>query len=61
MAQLKGFKFLTTLVSEFKKIESEGKTKYDNFYSISKAKIIINESDIDDTFQSIFITIISNT
>ena len=61
MAQLKGFKFLTTLVSEFKKIESEGKTKYDNFYSSSKAKIIINESDIDDTFQSIFITIISNT
>ena len=61
MAQLKGFKFLTTLVSEFKKIESEGKTKYDNFYSSSKAKIIINESDIDDMFQSIFITIISNT
>ena len=61
MAQLKGSKFLTTLVSEFKKIESEGKTKYDNFYSNSKAKIIINESDIDDMFQSIFITIISNT
>ena len=61
MAQLKGSKFLTTLVSEFKKIESEGKTKYDNFYSSSKAKIIINESDTDDMFQSIFITIISNT
>ena len=32
----------------FKKVESEDKTKYDNFYSSSKAEIIINESDIDD-------------
>ena len=44
--QLKGFKFVTTLVLVFKKIESKDKTKYDNFYSGSKAKIIINESDI---------------
>ena len=46
----------------FKKVESEDKTKYDNFYSSSKAEIIINESDIDDVFQSIYTTIIiSNT
>ena len=67
MTQLKGFKFVTTLVLVFKKrvlvfkkIEKENKTKYDNFYSSSNAKIIIYESDIDDVFQSIFSTIISN-
>ena len=60
MTQLKGFKFVTTLVLVFKKIESEDKTKYDNLYSSSIAEIIINESDIDDWFQSIYTTIISN-
>ena len=30
------------------------------FYSNSKAEIIINESDIDDVFQLIYTTIISN-
>ena len=44
----------------FKKIESEDKTKYDNFYSSSKSETIINESDIDDVFQSIYTTIITN-
>ena len=44
----------------FKKIESKGKTKFDNFYSSSKAEIIINESDIDDVFQSIYTIIITN-
>ena len=39
------------------KIESEGKKKYDNFYS--KPEIIINESDID-VFPSIYTTIITN-
>ena len=59
MTQLKGFQFVTTLVLVFKKIESEDKTKYDNFYSSSKDEIIINESDIDDVFQSIY-TIMTN-
>ena len=31
--------------------QSEDKTKYDNFYSSSKAEVIINESNIDDVFQ----------
>ena len=53
MTQLKGFKFVTTLVLVFKRIESESKTKYNNFYSSSKAEIIINESHIDDVFQLI--------
>ena len=43
LTQLKGFKFVTTLVLVLKTIESEEKTKYDNFYSISKAEIIINK------------------
>ena len=60
LTQLKGFKFVTTLVLMFKKIENEDKTKCDNFYSSSKVEIIINESDTDDVFQSIYITIISN-
>ena len=42
-----------------KKIESEDKTKYDTFYSNAKGEIVINESDIDDVFQSIHITVIS--
>ena len=45
LTQLKGFRFVITLVLVFKKIESEDKTKYDNFYSSSKAEIIINESE----------------
>ena len=43
-----------------KKIESKDKTKYDNFYSSLNAEIFINESDTENTFKSIFITIISN-
>ena len=53
LTQLKSFTFVTTLALVFKKIESEDKTKYENFYSSSKAEIIINESDIDNAFQSI--------
>ena len=60
MTQLKGFQFLTTLVLLFKNIESKDKIKYDSFYSGSKAGIIINESDIDGVFESIYITIIRN-
>ena len=59
-SELRGFKFVTTLVLVFKKIESEDKTKYDTFYSNSKAGVFTNESNIDDIFQSIYTTIISN-
>ena len=38
---------MATLVLVFKKIDSEDKTKYDKFYSSSKAEKIINKSDID--------------
>ena len=60
MSKLRGFKFLTTLVLEFKKIENDDKTKYNILYSNSKAETIINESDIDDVFESIYIPTISN-
>ena len=60
LSQLTTFKFVATLVLVFKKIESEDKTKSDNFYSSSKAEVIIYESDIDDVFNSIYYTIITN-
>ena len=60
LTQLKGFKFVTTLVLVFKKIETEDKSRFDSFYSSSKAEIVIDESDIDDVFQSIYTTIITN-
>ena len=60
MTQLNGFKFVATLLLVLRKIESDGKTKYDTFYSHSRTETIINESDIDDVFESIYNTIISN-
>ena len=51
---------MTALVSVFRNIESKDKTKFDNLYASSKAEIIINESGIDDVFESIYSTIISN-
>ena len=48
------------LVLVFEKMESEDKTKYDTFYLHSKAETIINESDIDNLFKPIYITVISN-
>ena len=53
---MKGSKFVATLVLDFKKIKSNNKTKYDTFHSHSKAEAIINESKIDDVFESIYTT-----
>ena len=60
MNELRESKFVAILVLVFKNIESDNKTKHAIFYSNSKAEIIINESDIDDVFWSIYTTIISN-
>ena len=60
LTQLRGFKFVKTLILVFKRIESKDKTKYGNFYSSSKAETITNESDIVNVFQSIQTTIIEN-
>ena len=54
------YKLKTKLVLVFKEIESKEKTMYDNFYSRSKAEIIINESDIEDLFKSIYTKIITS-
>ena len=51
---------MPTLVLVLKKIEDDDKTKYDSFYSRSKAGTITNESDIDDVFESIYNIITSN-
>ena len=47
---------MITLVSMFKKIESEDKAKYDSFYSSSTAEII-NKSGIDDVLKSVYTAI----
>ena len=60
MTELRGFKFVTTLVLVFKKIESDDNTSCDTFYSNWKAEIIINESGVDDVFKSIYTVIILN-
>ena len=51
---------VTTPVLVFKKIESEDETKFDNFSPSSKAELIMNESDIENVFKSIYSRIISN-
>ena len=53
-SELKDIKFVTTLVLKFKKIQSDDKTLYSTLYSTSKAETIINESDTDDVFESIY-------
>ena len=43
-----------------KKIENEDKKKNRTHFIHSKAEIIVNESDNDDVFKSIYTTVISN-
>ena len=40
-------------------MESDEKTKYENFYSNSKVEMILNEGEIDDLLEPIYTTIIS--
>ena len=51
---------MTVLFLVFKKIESKDNTKCDIFYSTSKAEIIIDESEIENAFKSIYITVTTN-
>ena len=53
LSELRGFKFVKTIVLVFKKIKSEYKIS-------SKAKIFINECDIDNVLNSFYATIIIN-
>ena len=57
LSELRGSKFVTTLVLMFKKIE--GKKNTWTFLFKLKSKIIINESDIDDVLESIYSKITS--
>ena len=41
LTELKGFKFVITLVLEFEEIENDDKTKYDTLYSHLKAEITL--------------------
>ena len=61
LSELGGLRFVASLVLVFKKTESEDKTKYGTFYSNSEAEIIINESETDDVFQTVYTTVILNT
>ena len=60
LSQWKGFESVASLVLVFKKIENENQANYDNFDLSSKVEIIINESDINDVFLSIYATVITN-
>ena len=51
---------MTTLVLVIKEIESEDKTRYDNSIQAQNPEITINESDIDDVFQSTYTIITKN-
>ena len=60
LSQLRGFKLVTGLVLECRKIENYNETKDTTFYSNSKEETIVNESDINDIFESVYTTIIPN-
>ena len=50
---------MKTLALEFKEIECDDETKYSSFRSTSKvSKTIINESNINDVFESTYSTLI---
>ena len=51
---------MTTLFSDFKKIQTDDKTLYSTFNSYSKAAAVINEDDIGELLKSVYSTVISN-
>ena len=53
LPELRGFKFVITLVVDFEKIESDDATKYTSFYSNSKVETITNESKIESIWISL--------
>ena len=48
---------MTTFALDLKKIDSDDKTNYTTFYSNSKTETFLNESEIDDVFESIYTNI----
>ena len=49
--EIRGLKFVITLVIKLKEIKYE--SKYSTFYSNSKAETVIHNADIDSIFESI--------
>ena len=60
LTDLKGFIFVTTLILEFQKNSRYNETKYSTFYLPSKSEKNINETDVDDVFESIYSATILN-
>ena len=60
LTDLKGFIFVTTLILEYQKNSRYNETKYSTFYLPSKAEKNINETDVDDVFESIYSATILN-
>ena len=60
LTDLKWFIFVTTLILEFQKNSRYNETKYSTFYLPSKAEKNINETDVDDVFESIYSATILN-
>ena len=58
LADLRGFEFVKTLAVSIKK-ENDDERKYSTFYWNWNAEIIINDSDTNDTFESVYADIIS--
>ena len=58
---MRGFRFVTTLVLEFRETERDDRTKFSTFHSSSKTEMIIIQSGIDNVFESIYSTIIKIT
>ena len=47
------FKFVTILVFELKEVEHDDRPQYSTFYLSLRAEIIINDTDTDDTLESV--------
>ena len=60
LPELRGFKFVTALLLEFKETEIHDATKYSTFHLNSKAETTINGSNIDNAFKLIYGTIMPN-
>ena len=60
LTELGRFKFVATIVLEFKKIQKYNKALCSTFYLHSQPQTTINESTINDAFESIYTTITPN-
>ena len=57
--EIRGFKFQITLVIDFKKELNDDETEYVSIFFNFNAELIINDLNIDETFESSYQTITS--